>query len=552
MPTVITALGASCGACGIGVGVAISEFRRWLQGKSQEGEDPEQNGHHLGQISGFTDNSHYKLALEVFKRQSAQIAAQHRAVNNAVASCPPDSPTRSVSQEHFLTVRKIYGLGGFCTHNKLMVCMVGLPARGKSYICKMITRYLTWTGFPVRSFNAGNLRRKDGLASVDASWFSNDEAKVHMREQLATRCMMEALQWLKSQDDVSVAIFDATNSTKKRRRMIWEACNETEGITPLFLESICDDADILERNYWLKLSNDDYKGMDKDKAFADFKLRVQQYESRYETIEDEECDGSIRYIKIFNIGQKVVSKHAEGYAASNIGFYLSNVHTTPRRIWLARHAETEDQLAGILGSTSGRLTSKGLQFCRSLALNIHQTRTDMLDRQENEGAQILVLMGTANVHKSTVDNFCTAPSGETLTPRTREAVDAARTYPVMSTSLLNELDGGDCNGMSYSELQRLYPMVWQAREADKLNYRYPGAGGESYMDVIKRLEPVIVELERHHSSILVISHLAVQRCIYAYFTGTKIDDIPYLDMKMHTVYELNPGPFGTTVETHSL
>mmetsp|Transcript_56917 Transcript_56917/g.105264 ORF Transcript_56917/g.105264 Transcript_56917/m.105264 type:complete len:114 (+) Transcript_56917:1-342(+) len=106
--------------------------------------------------------------------------------------------------------------------------------------------------------------------------------------------------------------------------------------------------------------------------------------------------------------------------------------------------------------------------------------------------------------------------------------------------------------MSYNEIQTNYPHVWAAREADKLNFRYPGAGGESYVDVVNRLQPVIVELERHHSSILVISHLAVQRCIYAYFTGTSMTDMPYLEMDMHTVYELNPGPFGTQVHAFPL
>jgi broad specificity phosphatase PhoE len=51
--------------------------------------------------------------------------------------------------------------------------------------------------------------------------------------------------------------------------------------------------------------------------------------------------------------------------------------------------------------------------------------------------------------------------------------------------------------------------------------RYPGAGGESYIDLIQRIKPVIVELERQHKSVLVVSHLAVQRCICAYFSGVE-------------------------------
>ena len=43
--------------------------------------------------------------------------------------------------------------------------MVGLPARGKSYIVKMIMRYLRWTGIKAEIFNVGNHRRKAGAAA---------------------------------------------------------------------------------------------------------------------------------------------------------------------------------------------------------------------------------------------------------------------------------------------------------------------------------------------------------------------------------------------------
>eukprot|EP00913_Durusdinium_trenchii_P000671 g624.t1 len=119
----------------------------------------------------------------------------------------------------------------------------------------------------------------------------------------------------------------------------------------------------------------------------------------------------------------------------------------------------------------------------------------------------------------------------------------------MSSSLLNELDGGVCNGLSYAEIKRDYPDLWAARERDKLNFRYPN--GESYQDVlltcdaldandgayaqdvIGRLRPIIIELERQRRSILVISHLAVQRCLYAYFTGTPMEDFQRIDESPH-------------------
>ena len=39
---------------------------------------------------------------------------------------------------------------------------------------------------------------------------------------------------------------------------------------------------------------------------------------------------------------------------------------------------------------------------------------------------------------------------------------------------------------------------------------------QSYQDLVSRLEPVIMELERHQN-VLVICHQAVARCLLAYF-----------------------------------
>lgn len=68
---------------------------------------------------------------------------------------------------------------------------------------------------------------------------------------------------------------------------------------------------------------------------------------------------------------------------------------------------------------------------------------------------------------------------------------------------LDELDAGVCDGMTYEEIEEKYPEDYDARDEDKFNYRY--RGGESYRDVVVRLEPIIMELERQEN-ILIIGH----------------------------------------------
>lgn len=69
-------------------------------------------------------------------------------------------------------------------------------------------------------------------------------------------------------------------------------------------------------------------------------------------------------------------------------------------------------------------------------------------------------------------------------------------YPVATTPLLNEIHGGSFLGMNRAMFREKYPEMWEQREGNKLEFRFPGAGGESYQDVITRVRPIIVELER--------------------------------------------------------
>jgi hypothetical protein len=55
--------------------------------------------------------------------------------------------------------------------------------------------------------------------------------------------------------------------------------------------------------------------------------------------------GQISYIKLYNVGQKVVTRRCSGYIPSHVAFHLMNVHISPRKIWLSRHSESPDQVA---------------------------------------------------------------------------------------------------------------------------------------------------------------------------------------------------------------
>ncbi len=61
-----------------------------------------------------------------------------------------------------------------------------------------------------------------------------------------------------------LGIFDATNSTKARRKRVLDICRSFSNTLPVvFCESICDDVKVLEANYQTKIRlSPDYKDMD--------------------------------------------------------------------------------------------------------------------------------------------------------------------------------------------------------------------------------------------------------------------------------------------------
>jgi len=107
---------------------------------------------------------------------------------------------------------------------------------------------------------------------------------------------------------------------------------------------------------------------------------------------------------------------------------------------------------------------------------------------------------------------------------------------------LDEIDAGVCDDMTYEEIKQKMPEEYVSRDADKLRYRYPR--GESYVDVIQRLEPAIIELERQQSPIIVIAHQAICRCLYAYFMDISDEKCPNIPFPLHTVIELTPKAYG--------
>ncbi|KAM7522052.1 hypothetical protein LguiA_011954 [Lonicera macranthoides] len=400
----------------------------------------------------------------------------------------------------------------------LAIVLVGLPARGKTFTAAKLTRYLRWLGHETKHFNVGKYRRLKHGANQSADFFRADNQEgMEARNEVAALAMDDMIAWM--QEGGQVGIFDATNSNKQRRNMLMKMAEGKCKI--IFLETICNDQKIIERNIRLKIQQSpDYAEVpDFEAGYRDFKNRLDNYEKVYEPVE-EGC-----YIKMIDTvsghGGQIQVNNISGYLPGRIVFFLVNTHLTPRPILLTRHGESRDNVRGRIGGDTV-LSDAGELYAKKLANFVEK-------RLKNERA--------ASIWTSTLQ-------------KTILSANQISGFPKIQWRALDEINAGVCDGMTYEEIKKNMPEEYESRKKDKLRYRYPR--GESYLDVIQRLEPVIIELERQRAPVVVISHQAVLRALYAYFADKPLKEIPHIEMPLHTIIEIQMGVTGVQEKRYKL
>ena len=473
--------------------------------------------------------------------------------------------------------------------------MVGLPARGKSYVTKKLARYLNWLQHDTRIFNVGERRRvaashrihdslpsgtlpaatthprldqtseaarilingqngmdpptlllpepslNDELAASEgmdqsADFFDPNNVKAaQIREQVALETLDELLDYVVDGSG-SVGILDATNSTPQRRRGVMKRIRDRAGpeLGVLFLESLCIDEQLLESNMRLKLSGPDYKDQDPVKSLADFKKRVAIYEKNYVPLGEYEEKNNIQYVQMIDVGRKVVAHQIRGFLAGQTVFYLLNFNLSPRQIWITRHGESIDNVNGRIGGDSG-LSENGRKYAVALTRFIADQRKKWDVRQVDKArsTHFPPLPGdttppnpeySQGIDGSVEKSFCVWTSMLKRSIETAAYFDE-EDYDVKQMRMLDELNSGMMEGMTYEEIREHHTEEYELRKQDKLHYRYPGAGGEGYLDIINRLRAVIVEVERMTDHVLLVGHRSVVRVLLAYFKGLKREDV---------------------------
>ncbi len=94
----------------------------------------------------------------------------------------------------------------------------------------------------------------------------------------------------------------------------------------------------------------------------DFRLRIAHYERAYEEVGEDEGP----FVRIIDVGRKMVLHRIQGYLLARVVHFLLNLHVQPRSVWLTRHGESAFNVLGRIGGDAA-LSDAGRGYAAQLA-----------------------------------------------------------------------------------------------------------------------------------------------------------------------------------------
>jgi len=416
---------------------------------------------------------------------------------------------------------------------KLVVAMVGLPARGKTHVASKISNFFSWLGYSAKHFEVAQLRRERiGPVKSEVFFDPQNELGAGARALVRGEALDLIVSWL-SEGGGQVAVYDTSNATVEQRKFVQDRISQAfppqNLVRVIWVECQCDDAATIERNFLEStMKSPDFEGMTRQSALREFQKKMEHYNKCFVSM--EYGDPKASFIKISDMGRRVVAQNAMGFLESKLVSFLTNIHLEPRVVLLARHGQTDYNVQNRVGGDTD-LNAAGKEFAARLAQLCARLEAGEWTGREAEAKSA----GAGDANSKLV-------LWTSIAKRAVQTGDLVKYGSRVAWNGLNEIDAGVCEGMTYSEIRIKMPLEYAERLKDKYHWRYPR--GESYFDVTRRLEPVIFEIERQRRPVLVIAHRAVVRCLLGYFDGTPKDQVPFVPVPLHSVFKLTSGNDG--------
>ncbi|KAK5993361.1 putative 6-phosphofructo-2-kinase/fructose-2,6-bisphosphatase [Cladobotryum mycophilum] len=433
-----------------------------------------------------------------------------------------------VTEDQDMAPAQLYStMSGRLFHSgRIAIVMVGPPARGKTHICVSMARYLQWLGVKTRIFHLGDYRRATigpGGSVPDDYWFPDaSPASVMLRQKILKKCREDIYSWL-NHENGQVAIYDAVNPTAAGRRSLAKEFAKHD-VQSLFIESYVDDERILHDNAInVKISSPDFAGMNADEAAKLYLKRIEMRIPVFETMNEAE----LNYIRMINAGDKFFYNNVSfNYLSHRIVFYLTNLHIKARTTFFVRSGtatEEDSYRADAPLSEEGKAYAE--KMSEALLKHREQERLELIAKGGPDAPLRPLSVWTSTRHRSVQTADYLKDKG----------------FKVRQRSQMSQINPGVCEKMSDRVIRQIYPDEVEKHELDPYHHRYPRA--ESYHDLAVRLEPIILELEREQSDLLIIAHESVLRVLYAYLMHCSTMDIPTLRFPRDEIIEIIPAAY---------
>jgi broad specificity phosphatase PhoE/predicted kinase len=376
--------------------------------------------------------------------------------------------------------------------SRLYIALVGLPARGKSFLAERLREGLEADGLRVKVFNNGALRRLYlGADSAQPEFYNpeNEEGRMQ-REQLALLGMRQAGEFLRAGGQV--AILDATNGSRRRRQALERHLDDAP---LLFIECVNSDAELLEAGIRRKAELPEFSGLGPEEAVWSFKRRIAYYERIFSPLREEE-----HFVRVETLSNRILEEHS----CSSLPFYIQirDILISDRvlNLYLLRHGQSEFNVRNRIGGDSG-LTALGQRQAEALGEYFKTFNIPYIFTSSRRRAW------------------------ETAAPIIRGHPDSAH----IIIPEFDEINAGICEGMSYEEIRASLPGEYAARQTDKYAYVYPG--GEGYITLKERVTRGFRKalfFSGAAPGIMVIGHQAINRVLLSHFFFRRDEAVPYI------------------------
>ena len=343
---------------------------------------------------------------------------------------------------------------------RIVIATVGLPARGKTHISVALARYLRWLGVKTKIFHLGDYRRAevgDEKTLPDDYFFVQASASSALLRQKIIKNCRDDISYFLNHENGQIAIYDAVNPLAESRRLLASEFAKDD-VETLFIESACDDEQIIEENVRsVKITSPDYAGWDANEAIKHYLARLKAKIPDFQTMEEPE----LNYIKMINAGQRLVVNNCTfGYLSNRIVFYLLNLHIKSRHTYFVRAGVTrEDDSYKADASLSERGKDYARKMGQTLIKHRETERQSLIDRGGPDVALKPLTVWTSTRRRTVETSQYLCEQG----------------YRRRQRSQMSQLNPGVCEKKSEARIRREYPDEVAKHEKDPYHHRYPRA-----------------------------------------------------------------------------